>query len=215
MFLTYIWLCIKYVGWSNINRPLSVVTSEWAWLGNGLVRRCGGVWGPSSPHHQTHPSPQLVESKMSDGEVQITIAQRVVIKFLTNKNVGPNEIWSRLRAQYGKSTLLKTQVKFWHKEFCGGRDAVQNTSRQQRPRTTITPREYRSSSWPYWRWLSAYCGCNLSGYWYVYQIWELAVQNQKRAAVLKNFGLMVTPHPKPHSAALTQGKLGQKYWTAL
>jgi hypothetical protein len=39
-----------------------------------------------------------------------------------------HEIWRRLRAQYGESTLSKTQVKFWHKAFCGGRDAMQNTS---------------------------------------------------------------------------------------
>jgi len=58
--------------------------------------------------------------------VPVTIAQRVVIKFLTNENVGPNEIWHRLRAQYRESTLSKTQVKFWHKEFRGGRDAKQN-----------------------------------------------------------------------------------------
>ena len=55
----------------------------------------------------------------------IAIAQRVVIKFLTNENVGPNEIWHRVRIQYGESTLSKMQVKFWHKEFRGGRDAVQ------------------------------------------------------------------------------------------
>jgi len=66
---------------------------------------------------------------MSEKEVPVTIAQRVVIKFLTNEN-GPNEIWHRLRAQYGESTLSKTQVKVWHKEFRGGRDAVQNTSHQ-------------------------------------------------------------------------------------
>ena len=62
---------------------------------------------------------------MSERRVPVTIAQRVVIKFLTNENVGATEIWRRLRAQYGESTLSKTQVKFWHKEFRGGRDAVQ------------------------------------------------------------------------------------------
>ena len=128
----------NYEGRSNINRPLSVATSEWARLGSDLVRWCGGVWGPSSPHHQTLPSPKLVEFKISEREVPITIA-RVVIKFLTNENVWPNEIWRRLRAQYGESTLSKTQVKFWHKEFRGGRDAVQNTSHQWRPRTSTTP----------------------------------------------------------------------------
>ena len=69
----------------------------------------------------------------------ITIAQHVVIKFLTNENVGPNEIWHILHAQYKESTLLKTQVKFWHKEFRRRRDAVQNTSHHQRSRTSITP----------------------------------------------------------------------------
>jgi hypothetical protein len=36
-----------------------------------------------------------------------------------------NEICRRLRAQYGESTLSKTHVKFWHKAFRGGRDAMQ------------------------------------------------------------------------------------------
>ena len=83
------------------------------------------MWGPTSPRRQTLPSPQLVEIKMSEREVPVTIAQRVVIKFLTYENVGPNEIWRRLCAQYGESTLSKMQVKFWHKEFRGGRDDVQ------------------------------------------------------------------------------------------
>jgi len=94
-----------------------------------VMTLCGGECGPTSPRCQTLPSPQLVEFKMSEKEVPVTIAQRVVIKFLTNEN-GPNEIWHRLRAQYGESTLSKTQVKVWHKEFRGGRDAVQNTSHQ-------------------------------------------------------------------------------------
>ena len=153
---------------------------------------------------------------MSESEVPISIVQRVVIKFLTNENVGPNEIWRRLRAQYGESTLSKTEVKFWHKEFHRGRDAMQNTSHQRRPRTSITPREYRSGSWPYWRRLSACCGWNLSGAWYMYQLWECAVHHQNWAAVSKKFGPMGThDNAKPHSATLTQEKLAQMYWTAL
>ena len=87
------------------------------------MRWCGG---DGDPRHLAVrlPSPQLVEFKMSEREVPITIAQRVVMKFLTNENVGPNEIWRRLLAQYGESTLSKTQVRFWHKDFRGGRDAV-------------------------------------------------------------------------------------------
>jgi len=76
---------------------------------------------------------------MSESEVSITIVQHVVIKFLTKENVGPNEMWRRLRAQYRESTLSKTQVKFWHKEFRRERDAVQNTNHQRRPRTSIIP----------------------------------------------------------------------------
>jgi hypothetical protein len=76
-----------------------------------------------------NPSSQLFGIKMSERAVQIAVAQRVVMKFLANENVGPNEIWRRLRAQYGESTLSKTQVEFWHKEFRGGRGALQNTSR--------------------------------------------------------------------------------------
>ena len=116
----------------------------------------------------------------------ITIEQRVVIKFLTNKNVGPNEIWRRLCAQYGESTLTKTQVKFWHKEFRGGRDAVQNTSHQRRPRTSTTPENIAAVR-------DLIEGDRrltvveiLSGAWY--QLWERAVHHQKRAAVPKNFG---------------------------
>jgi hypothetical protein len=69
-------------------------------LGNDLVRRCGGEWGPCSPRRQTRPSLQVVDFKMSE-RGGITTAQRVVTNFLTNENFGPNEIWRRLRAQYG------------------------------------------------------------------------------------------------------------------
>jgi hypothetical protein len=128
------------MGGSNINRPLSVATSLWAQLGCDLERCCGGVWRPFSTLSRTLPSSQLFGIKMSERAVQITVAQCVVMKFLINENVGPNEIWRRLCAQYGESTLLKTQVKFWHKAFRGGWDAVQNTSHQRCPRTSITPK---------------------------------------------------------------------------
>jgi hypothetical protein len=131
---------MTYVGGSNINRPLSVATSLWARLGSDLERCCGEVWRPFSTLSLTLPSSQLFGIKMSERAVLITVAQRVVMKFLANENVGPDEIWRRLRAQYGESTLSKTQVKYWHKEFRGGRDALQNTRRQRCPRTGITPR---------------------------------------------------------------------------
>ena len=63
-----------------------------------LLTLCGGVvvsGGPSSTRRQTLPSSQLVEFKMGEREVPITVAQRVVIRFLINENVEPNEIWCR------------------------------------------------------------------------------------------------------------------------
>ena len=94
-----------------------------------VMTLCGGVVGCGDPPHlavRLSLLLSLVEIKISEREVPVTIAQRVVIKFLTNENIGPNEIWRRLRAKYGESTLSKTQVKFWHKEFRGGRDAFKN-----------------------------------------------------------------------------------------
>jgi len=116
----------------------------------------------------------------------LTFGITYVIKFLTNENVGPNEIWCRLRAQYGESTLSKTQVKFWHKEFRGGREAVQNTSHLRRPRTSISPeniaavRDLIEGN----RWLTVVEICQ--------ELWERAVHHQKRAAASKNFGPMGT-----------------------
>ena len=179
------------------------------------MRRCGGEWGPSSPRSQTHPSLQLVEFKMSEREVPITIAQRVVIKFLTKENVGPNEIWRRLRAQYGESTLSKTQVKFWHKEFRGGRDAVQNISHQRHPRTSITPENI------------AVVRDLIEGdrRLTVVEIWQelgTRISYGSLQSIIKNELLFRKIRPngypgcaRPHSAALTKEKLAQMYWTAL
>ena len=103
-------------------------------------------WGVGTLLTSPSDSPfSTFEFKMGEREVLMTIAQRVVIKFLTNENVGPNEIWRRLRAQYGESTLSKTQMKFWHKQFRGGRDAVQNKS-SMTPKDKHHPREHRSGS---------------------------------------------------------------------
>ena len=100
---------------------------------NWVMTLCSGVVGSCDPPHIA-----VRLSLLRKREVLITIAQRVVMKFLTNENVGPNEILCRVCTQYGESALSKTQVKFWHKEFCGGRDAVQNTSHQWCPRISIT-----------------------------------------------------------------------------
>jgi hypothetical protein len=77
-----------------------------------------------------------VARTMSEKEVLVAIAQRIIIKFLVKENVGPTEIWTRLYSQYVELTLSKTQVKVWHKKFREGREAIENTSHWRRPRTS-------------------------------------------------------------------------------
>ena len=85
-----------------------------------------------------------------------------------------------------------TQVKFLHKDFPGGKNAVQNTSHQRRPRTNITPeniavlRDLIESD----RRLTVVD--IFSGAWYAYQLWERVVHHQIRVDVSKNFGPMRT-----------------------
>jgi hypothetical protein len=45
--------------------------------------------------------------------VPSAVAQRIIIKFLTNENVEPTDILLRLRAQFVDETLPRTQVYDW------------------------------------------------------------------------------------------------------
>ncbi|KAJ8944640.1 hypothetical protein NQ318_004730 [Aromia moschata] len=76
---------------------------------------------------------------MSDSAVHSAVAQRIVIRFLTNEGVKPAEIWNRLRAQFEERTLSWARVKAWCAEFKKGRKQVENLSHAGRPRTSITP----------------------------------------------------------------------------
>ncbi|KYN34460.1 hypothetical protein ALC56_10947 [Trachymyrmex septentrionalis] len=63
---------------------------------------------------------------MSEQQVPASVAQRVIIKFLTKEGVKPCEILTRLKVQYGDDTLSKTQVFDWAKKFKSGRESVEN-----------------------------------------------------------------------------------------
>jgi hypothetical protein len=65
---------------------------------------------------------------MSEQVVPSTFAQRIDLKFLTNKNVKPAEILKRLRAQFDNETLSRMQA-LWLKSFKEGRTEVENTRR--------------------------------------------------------------------------------------
>jgi hypothetical protein len=45
------------------------------------------------------------------------VAQRIIIKLLTNENVKLTEILTRLRARFSDETLSKTQLYDWSKSF--------------------------------------------------------------------------------------------------
>lgn len=45
---------------------------------------------------------------MSKQKIPSAVAQIVIIKFSTNENVKPVEIWHRLNVQFGNDTLLRS-----------------------------------------------------------------------------------------------------------
>jgi len=47
---------------------------------------------------------------LSDQVVPLVVVQHMIVKFLTNKNVKPAEILTRLRAQVSDETVSRTQV---------------------------------------------------------------------------------------------------------
>ena len=68
--------------------------------------RCGGEGTPSHACRTR----SRVSSTMSDHEVPLSVAQRVIIRFLANEGVKSAEILTRLQAQFGDATLSRTQV---------------------------------------------------------------------------------------------------------
>jgi hypothetical protein len=61
---------------------------------------------------------------MSEQVVPSTVAQRIIVKFLTNENVKLAEILMTFRAQFGDETLSRTQVYDWRMSFKEGRKQV-------------------------------------------------------------------------------------------
>jgi hypothetical protein len=54
---------------------------------------------------------------INEQDVPSCVAQRIIVKFLTNENVKPAEILKRLGAQFGDETLSRTQMNDWSKSF--------------------------------------------------------------------------------------------------
>jgi len=79
-----------------------------------------GMWGGDTCFSRLGYLIALVSGAMSEREVPTAIAQRIIVKFLTNEGVKPSEILTRLRAQFGDMTS-STQVCDWASKFKGGR----------------------------------------------------------------------------------------------
>jgi hypothetical protein len=76
---------------------------------------------------------------MTDQEVPSSVAQRIIIKFLTKEGVIPSEIFTRLQAQFGDECLSQPRVFSWAISFQEGRDHVENEPHAWRPRTSVNP----------------------------------------------------------------------------
>jgi ribosomal protein S25 len=68
-----------------------------------------------------------------------SVAQRIIIKFLTKEGVIRSEIFTRLQAQFGDICLSQPRVFNWAKSFQEGRDRVENERHAWRPRTSVNP----------------------------------------------------------------------------
>jgi hypothetical protein len=79
-----------------------------------------------------------VVRKMSEANIQVSIEQHVIIKFLTKEGSKPPEICSRLKRQYGEKTMSNVSVCKWCSALRKGRETVQNEPHECQPRSSIT-----------------------------------------------------------------------------
>ena len=68
----------------------------------------------------------------------VSMEQRIIIKFLMKEGCKPSEICSRLKRQYGEKTLSNVSVYKWSSAFKKGRETVENAPHERRPRTSIS-----------------------------------------------------------------------------
>jgi hypothetical protein len=75
---------------------------------------------------------------MSEQAVHASVAQRIIIKFLSGEGVKPAQIFRRFTEQFKEETLSRARVFAWHKHFVEGREHVENEGHDRRPRTSVT-----------------------------------------------------------------------------
>jgi hypothetical protein len=95
---------VEYVGESNINETLGparaiLIREGWA--------KMGGV-GEAVERRRSVRSVVIIT--MSEREVPVSVAQRIIIKFLSREGVKPAEILRRLTEQFKEETLSRARV---------------------------------------------------------------------------------------------------------
>jgi hypothetical protein len=68
-----------------------------------------------------------------------SVAQRIIIKFLTKEGVISSDIFTRLQAQFGDERFSQPRVFSWAKSFREGRDLAENEPHARRPGTSVNP----------------------------------------------------------------------------
>lgn len=78
-----------------------------------------------------------VVSNMSSDDVPVTVAQRIIIKFLCAEGEKAVNIYRRLQTQFGEECLSRSSVFEWCNSFVGGRKRVSNLPHAARPATAV------------------------------------------------------------------------------
>jgi hypothetical protein len=76
---------------------------------------------------------------MSEQVIPLAVAQCFIVKFLSNKNMKPAEILTRLRTQFSDETLSRTQVYDCSKSFKEGQPHVRQTQTSVNQAETSLP----------------------------------------------------------------------------
>jgi histone-lysine N-methyltransferase SETMAR len=151
--------------------------------------------------------------------VPVSVAQRIIIKFLSGEGVKPAEILRRLTEQFKEETLSRAQVFAWHKHFVEGREHVENEGHDRRPSTSLTAGQL-ARSWQlfFFGWHGLlHIDClherrtlNTAYYCEVQHAYRL-----KRRDLSMRDVVLLQDNAHPHTASVTQRKLEQLGWKTL
>lgn len=72
----------------------------------------------------------LLSVTMFEQELQLSITQRIVIKFFAQDGVRSAKIFGRLKPQFGDKILKKTHLYEWYKKCLKKQKAVENEAHQ-------------------------------------------------------------------------------------